>query len=93
MQRDLYLVAYDVRHPSRLRRALTVLKNYASGGQKSAFECFLTANERKELIGRVTAQIDVDLDALLVVRLTSRRAANALGVGVAPSDELYTYIG
>ncbi len=43
MARTLYLVAYDVRRPSRLRKALRVLKDYASGGQKSAFECYLSA--------------------------------------------------
>ena len=40
MSRKLYLVAYDVREPSRLRRALHILKDYAYAGQKSVFECW-----------------------------------------------------
>ena len=47
MVRDLYLVAYDIREPRRLRKMLYLLKEYASGGQKSAFECYLTAGEKK----------------------------------------------
>jgi len=37
--RQLYLAAYDVSCPRRLRKALYVLRGFASGGQKSVFEC------------------------------------------------------
>lgn len=93
MNRKLFLVAYDVRHPKRLRRALEVLKDYASGGQKSAFECYLTSPERKELLNRVEQIIDTTEDALLVIRLAGRDAVSTLGIGVKPADELYTYLG
>lgn len=36
-----YLAAYDVSDPKRLQQALHVLRDYATGGQKSVFECFL----------------------------------------------------
>ncbi|MEA3643999.1 MAG: CRISPR-associated endonuclease Cas2, partial [Lamprobacter sp.] len=44
--RTLYIAAYDVSDNARLRDALKVLKGYASGRQKSVFECFLTDAER-----------------------------------------------
>ena len=93
MQRSLYLVAYDIREPKRLRRMLYVLKDYATGGQKSAFECYLTVTERKELLNRVEQTMDEEEDAFLAIRLTSRDAVATLGIAVKPADELYTYLG
>ncbi|MEJ2446085.1 MAG: CRISPR-associated endonuclease Cas2 [Exilibacterium sp.] len=93
MNRALYLVAYDVRHPKRLRRMLTVLKDYASGGQKSAFECYLSTAERRELLARARQTMDENEDAFLIIRLTDRDAVSTLGIAVKPADELYTYLG
>ena len=72
---------------------LRVLKDYACGGQKSAFECYLSAAERRELLARVKQEMDEDVDAFLVIRLTDRDAVATLGIGVKPADELYTYLG
>ncbi len=93
MIRTLYLAAYDIRNPARLRRMLRVLKDYACGGQKSAFECYLSASERRELLARVKQEMDEDVDAFLVIRLANRDAVATLGIGVKPADELYTYLG
>ncbi len=93
MNRLLYLVAYDVRSPSRLRRMLHLLKEYASGGQKSAFECYLSITERKELLARVEQTMDAEEDAFLLIRLTGRDAVATLGIAVKPVDQLYTYLG
>ena len=93
MKRELYLVAYDVRKPERLRRMLAVLKEYASGGQKSAFECYLTANERRELLSRAGQTMDKDTDSFLVIRVIERDAVSTLGVAVKPANQLCTYLG
>ncbi len=93
MSRSLYLVAYDICKPSRLRKTLTILKDYASGGQKSAFECYLTVSERDELLFRVEQVMDASDDAFLVIKLRSREAVDVLGCAIKPSDELYTYLG
>lgn len=93
MARTLYLVAYDVRRPSRLRKALRVLKDYASGGQKSAFECYLSAAEKQELLERISAVLDLAVDAFVLIRLTERQTTCTLGKAVQPLDELYTYLG
>ena len=91
--KQLYLVAYDVRDPRRLRHTHRVLKDFASGGQKSAFECYLTRAERDELVARVEQCMDLEMDALLVIRLTGRDQVSTLGIAVKPADELYTYLG
>jgi CRISPR-associated protein Cas2 len=93
MSRQLFLVAYDVRNPRRLRHVHQILKDYASGGQKSAFECYLSAAERRELISRIAQTMDAEEDAFMVIRLVSRDAVEALGRAVKPVDELYTYLG
>lgn len=93
MNRLLYLVAYDVRDPKRLRHTYQVLKEFACGGQKSAFECYLTQAERDELVSRVEQCVDTDEDALLVIRLAEPDKVSTLGIAVKPADELYTYLG
>lgn len=92
-QRRLYLAAYDVRNPRRLRRACRVLKDYACGGQKSAFECFLTEAERRRMIQRVRSEIDLDEDRFLVVPLRPTGAVRCLGTAVPARDPGFVYIG
>lgn len=50
-ERQLHLAAYDVREPSRLAAALQLVRAYATGGQKSVYEIFLTL---AEIIGLAT---------------------------------------
>ena len=40
-KRALYIATYDVADPTRLRKVHHVVKRFATGGQKSVFECFL----------------------------------------------------
>lgn len=93
MSRQLFLVAYDIRNSRRLYRIHQVLKDYSCGGQRSAFECYLSAAERRELLSRAQAELDTNEDAFLIIRLTSRDAVETLGKAVKPADELYTYLG
>lgn len=93
MARDLFLAAYDIRRPTRLRKMLQILKDYASGGQKSAFECYLSGAEKKELIGRVQGVMDDEEDSFFLIRLTGRNAVYTMGVAIKPIDEEFTYLG
>ena len=93
MKRRLYLAAYDISSPSRLRAALYLLKGFACGRQKSVFECFLTAQERFELIASIAAIIDPGEDRFLLLPLACSVGIETLGKGVAPSDQPYYYIG
>ncbi len=91
--RLLHIACYDVSDDRRLRRALYVLRDYATGGQKSVFECFLTPGEKYELIDRVNAVIDPKEDRFLLLRLDGRRSMHVLGVARAPLDPDFFYIG
>lgn len=91
--RALYIAAYDIRHNRRLRRALNVLKGYATGGQKSVFECFLTEVERQQLLDQVHEVVDESEDHFVLLRLEQRATFSALGVAVRPADPDFFYVG
>lgn len=93
MARKLYIVAYDVRKPKRLAAALRVVKGFASGGQKSAYECWLDANERSELHEDLSRVLDLEVDSVAFFPLQLRRPVSTLGAAVAPADPDYFYIG
>ncbi len=93
IQRQLHLVAYDVSDPARLRRALRVVRDYAVGGQKSVFECFLTSEERGELCHRLDDVVDPEEDRYLVLRLDQRGKVRTLGLGRPPVDPRWFYLG
>ncbi|MCG5541925.1 MULTISPECIES: CRISPR-associated endonuclease Cas2 [unclassified Halorhodospira] len=93
MPRKLYLAAYDVRSPSRLARAVRVIKGYASGGQKSAYECWLTPAERTALHQEMAEVIDPDEDQFALLPLEPRRPLVTLGAAEAPADPDFFYFG
>ena len=92
-QRHLFIAAYDVSDDLRLREALKVLKGYASGRQKSVFECFLTAAERRALLAEVAAVLDAVEDRFLLLRLEPRGKVRVRGKAVRPVDPPWFYVG
>jgi len=92
-QRRLYLAAYDISCPQRLNRSLRVLKGYASGGQKSVFECFLTRAERRALLAEIDDVIDRRDDRFLLLPLAGERRVQTLGIALPPEDPAYYYVG
>ncbi len=93
MRRDLYLVAYDIRDPRRLRRVHRVVVGHATGGQKSAFECFLTEAERNRLAGELAAVMDLSEDRAHIIRLRRNCRVITLGVAVPPQDPVFYFVG
>lgn len=91
--RDLYIAAYDVRSPKRLRAALKLVKAQATGGQKSAYECFLTPAECANLLEDMRGVLDTHEDRFVLVRLDPRARVRTLGVAVAPQDPPFFYHG
>ncbi|RMF80842.1 MAG: CRISPR-associated endonuclease Cas2 [Nitrospirae bacterium] len=91
--RKLYLVAYDISEPRRLARALEVCREYATGGQKSVHECWLTDAEKREILERLAAVIDEQEDRVHLFRLDPRMEVRAMGIGVKPEDGDFFFIG
>lgn len=84
--RSLYIAAYDVADDRRLRATRRVLKAYASGWQKSVFECLLTDAEQRRLLAEVEEIIDPVEDRFFAVRLDPRGVVRALGRAVPVQD-------
>ncbi len=92
-QRDLYIAAYDIADPGRLRDALWLLKQHAAGRQKSVFECFLTPAERRDLLAEVAAIIDPAEDRFMLLPLAGTDGICTLGIAVPPADPDFFYVG
>jgi CRISPR-associated protein Cas2 len=92
-KRQLYLAAYDISCNRRLRKALYILRGYASGGQKSVFECFLTAAEKRRLLEEIAEVIDPVEDRFVVMRLAGVKHIRTLGKAVPPQDGSFFYVG
>lgn len=92
-QRNLHLAAYDVASPRRLRSSLHLIKGYATGGQKSAYECFLSHGEKNDLLQSMTQLLDTSEDRFLLIGLDPRSRVYALGLATEPVDPPYFYIG
>ncbi|MDD4915972.1 MAG: CRISPR-associated endonuclease Cas2 [Methylococcales bacterium] len=92
-QRHLYLAAYDISCNRRLRKALRVLRGYASGGQKSVFECFLTQVEKAQLLAEIEDVINPDEDRFMLLKLVGVKHIRTLGKAVLPQDGSFFYVG
>jgi CRISPR-associated protein Cas2 len=90
--RSLYLAAYDVADPRRLRAALDLIKGYSTGGQKSVHECFLTEGERAQLLADMALVLEEDEDSFLLLRLDPGARVYTLGIAAQPVDEPYFYL-
>lgn len=92
-ERHLHLACYDVADRRRLAAALKLVRGYATGGQKSVHEVFLTDAERLVLVARMKALLSLDEDRFLLLRLDPRCRVLTLGRAAPPSDLGCIYIG
>lgn len=92
MNRRLYLAAYDIADTRRLRASLAQVKAYATGGQKSAYECWLSESEKSALLQAMSVLIDHREDAFALVGLDPRGHGHALGTATAPADPDFFFI-
>ncbi len=65
----LYLVAYDIREPKRLRQVAKICKDYGIRVEYSVFECDLAEDVFDELWRRLIAAMDAEEDAILAYRI------------------------
>lgn len=91
--RALHLFCYDIADPARLKAALDLSRRYATGGQKSVHECWLSEAELGELIHLVAHVINEREDRVLVVRLDPRRDVVPIGAARSPVDRALIIIG
>lgn len=80
MPRQLSIAAYDIAHPRRLARARERVRGYATGGQKSVFECLLAPAEQHQLLCDFAALLDPGEDSFLLLTLDPRALRLTLGI-------------
>ena len=90
--RNLYLAAYDVSHPRRLAAALDLVRGFATGGQKSVHEVFLTPAEKREVLHAMSLILNEAEDRFLLLRLDPHARCYTLGRASPPTDPGYFYI-
>lgn len=92
-KRTLWLVAYDVRSPSRLAAVLDAVKAWSTGGQRSVHECWLSAAELACLRAGLVALIAPEEDSLLLIAPDPSRGVRTLGLAVRPRDPRFFFVG
>lgn len=91
MQRQLFLAAYDITEPRRRCAALKCVRGFATGGQKSVHELWLTEGDRRGLLAGMAQVLDVG-DRFLLLRLDPRSRTLLAGRAQAPADPGHFYI-
>lgn len=69
--RRLFIVAYDISNPKRLRKVFRTLRGYGDHLQLSVFRCDLTASQRIQLVAKLQKTIDHTEDQVMFVDLGS----------------------
>lgn len=67
--RRLYVVAYDISDPKRLRRVFQILKGYGEHLQLSVFRCDLARSQRLQLAAKLSEIIEHSEDQVMFVDL------------------------
>lgn len=67
--RRLYIVAYDISDPKRLRRVFRILKGYGEHLQLSVFRCDLGKSQRLQLAAKLGETIEHSEDQVMFVDL------------------------
>jgi len=90
--RTLYLAAYDIRDDSRRTEALRLLRAFATGGQKSVHEVWLTSCEKRDVLDDMVFILRAS-DRFLLLRLDTRSKPQVLGRAQPVANPDHFYIG
>ena len=61
---SLWVVAYDIADPRRLRRVAKLLERFGERVQESVFECWLGRAARQRLLGLLALAVDPQEDSV-----------------------------
>ena len=90
--RKLYLVCYDIADKKDRNNVRRIVKSFSSGGQKSAYECYLSSAEFNLLINLTRAHI-TPTDNLVIQPINEKMTVRVIGLGMCPSPINSHYIG
>lgn len=72
-ERTRYLLAYDIRHPKRLRRVHKLAQDFGAPLQYSVFVCDLTGVELQSLKGKLLEEVNSGEDSIGIFNLGAPR--------------------
>ena len=84
MEREFYLISYDIGDEKRLQKVRKFLKDYGKAVQKSVFECWLTSEELERITAWLKDFIRSSEDRVRIYRLCRFCRQNVLYSG--PDD-------
>lgn len=90
--RTLYLVCYDVSDNKLRQRVHRFLIGYKVGGQKSFFECWLTAAELRDVRRTLAELLDLGNDRAHIFQLDPRMSRDLLGRATAPVTDVFLIV-
>jgi len=79
MNQNLYLIAYDICDPRRLRQVCRYLTGYKVSGQKSVFEIWVTPAELRTIRTELDKLMDTQTDRLHILSLDPRMKPRCYG--------------
>jgi CRISPR-associated protein Cas2 len=90
--RTLFLVCYDVCETKIRERVRKFLMAYKVGGQKSFFECWLTAAELRDVRLTLAELIDPVEDRVHIFQLDPRMRRDLLGRATQPVTDVFLIV-
>ncbi len=88
----LILCAYDVSEPTRLTAARVAVSEFSFGGQRSAYECFVTARDLATLAATAALPLALHSDRLGLFR-PAPQGSFTLGLGCIAQPSPIVYVG
>jgi CRISPR-associated protein Cas2 len=78
-----YVIAYDIRDPTRLRRVAKVMEDFGERVQKSVFEAALSTSQVLKLKNRLRQEMDCEVDGVKFFPLCPKcdQRVNIIGAG------------
>lgn len=90
--RTLFLVCYDVCDNKLRRRVQKYLMAYKVGGQKSFFECWLTAADLRDVRRTLAELLDPSEDRAHLFQLDPRMRRDMLGRATEPVTDVFLIV-
>ena len=92
MKAELYLCCYDVKDDNIRGKVYRTLQQYQSGGQFSAYECYLSVMQKSLLEKELTELIE-KTDTIKFQILKNIEGITCLGQAISPANSDFLYIG
>ncbi|PKI12722.1 CRISPR-associated endonuclease Cas2 [Colwellia sp. 12G3] len=92
MSKKLYVCCYDISCSKRRNKVFKTLKKHQIGGQYSAYECYLTAEQKIQLEQHLLSVIDEN-DTIKLQVINNVENIICLGIAHMPVNTNYLYFG